>query len=148
MNNVFINVLIVSGFVTLWLIVWLSISYLAGRVSGWQKLALLYPDSVKEQTGEKKSWLYIRFGKTRYNGAITFEALPSGLRIKAVWFFRFGQPDMVIPWSQITEPKKITTGIWNYLYTHEFLIQGAKNSVLCTSNIAEWLTNKRKEFFV
>ncbi len=146
MTDNFIGALLVVGFLALWIITWVSISYLAGRVSGWQKLALLYPDTAKEQVGEKKRWLYIRFGRSRYNGAVVFEALPMGLRIKTIWPFRFGQPTMVIPWAEITEPEKMNTTAWDYMYTHRFTIQGAKHPVSCSTENAEWLSRKKKEF--
>jgi hypothetical protein len=94
MYTVFVSVLIAAAFLALWLGVWLSISYLAGMASGWRKLAALYPDTTPNQHGEMKKWVYIRFGATRYNGAIVFEALPIGLRIRTLWFFRFGQPPL------------------------------------------------------
>ncbi len=142
----FIAALLVVGFLALWIITWVSISYLAGRVSGWQKLALMYPDTAKGQVGEKKRWLYIRFGSSRYNGAVVFEALSVGLRIKTIWPFRFGQPTMVVPWSEIAEPEKMNTNAWNYMYTHQFTIQGAKHPVSCSAEHAEWLSCKKKEF--
>ncbi len=148
MSDTFLYILLVVGFVALWAGIWLSVSFLAGRVSGWQKLATIYPDTASQQQGEKKRWLYIRFGKTRYNGAVVFEALPIGLRISSIWLFRFGQPSMIIPWNEIGEPEKLNVGTWDYIYTNQFTIQKAEYPIICTLETAEWVMNKKKEFFV
>jgi hypothetical protein len=145
MYTVFVSVLIAAAFLALWLGVWLSISYLAGMASGWRKLAALYPDTTPNQHGEMKKWVYIRFGATRYNGAIVFEALPIGLRIRTLWFFRFGQPSMVIPWSHISLPEHVNKPRWGSMYTYEFTIQGATRPVSCTVEIGEWVAAKKKE---
>jgi hypothetical protein len=84
-------------FVTLWLLVGATISY----VGGWFSLSRLYRTRVPfdgakwgGQSGQMR-WL------ANYNHVLTLGANQEGLYLASMFLFRFMHPPLLIPWSEI-----------------------------------------------
>jgi hypothetical protein len=79
---------------------WFVVSYLLGKESGWRKLAEVYAESdtasvPRFSTGSG------RIGKVPYQGSLQVGAHPLGLALRVFLPFRFGSPNLNIPWSAV-----------------------------------------------
>jgi hypothetical protein len=76
--------------------------WLIGKLSGWQKLARLYP-LTKQPVGKSWHWQSAKLGWwAQYNGALTFVVDDAGLACSICSLFRSGHPPIFIPWSEMT----------------------------------------------
>ena len=80
----------------------IGLFFLVGRISGWATLATLYRLSG-EFIGE--CWRFqsaeMRW-KIGYNNCLTIGANASGLYLSVFFLFRFGHPNLFIPWPDIS----------------------------------------------
>ena len=94
---------------------WLTITTVLGYVSGWPSLEQRFPDREEQsidrmhmQSGSiGNGSLYNPWGNVNYNGCLTLDVCPSGLRV-SVWriFGPFSRP-FFVPWQKISvEPVK------------------------------------------
>ncbi len=81
---------------------WIGISLLVARLGGWATLATFYRlsgsfngDCWRFQSGEFR-W------KMGYNNCLTVGANLTGLYLCVFFLFRFGHPDLFIPWADIS----------------------------------------------
>ena len=81
---------------------WLGISLLVSRLGGWATLATFYRlsgsfngDCWRFQSGEFR-W------RVGYNNCLAVGANPTGLYLSVFFLFRFGHPDLFIPWADIS----------------------------------------------
>lgn len=91
--------LILIAFTTFFLVLWMSISLLMSRVSGWAKLAKHYAASSDEQ-GKTYYMCSGYIGSVRYKSCLTLCACKNGLRLSMLFLFRMGHPPLFIPWDQ------------------------------------------------
>jgi len=91
-----IPILIPVAFVTFWSLV----MNLLSSLSGWRKLALLYP-ATREPAGEHFNWRYATFGWVRYKNTVNFIAGREGLYMETLLMFRPGHGKILVPWSDI-----------------------------------------------
>jgi hypothetical protein len=83
---------------------WILVSLIISRVSGWALLARLYfaQDSI---TLDGESWRFqsiqMRWA-TNYGNCVTVKANPLGLGLSVLWLLRIGHPPLLIPWSDIS----------------------------------------------
>lgn len=94
------NVAFILPFVLL-IPMWVGISHLLARISGWHRLATVYRAS--ESAGGKSCGLCSgSFGVVSYRNCLLVTLHPSGLHICVLFFFRLAHPPLFIPWSDIT----------------------------------------------
>ena len=82
--------------------VWLAVCYQKGKKSGWQKLAKRYhhargivPDKLRFIVGNG------RVGNVDYSIMLKVAGYRGGLIMKVMFPFRFGNPNLYIPWTDI-----------------------------------------------
>ena len=82
--------------------VWLAVFYQKGKKSGWQQLAKRYhhargtiPDNLRFIVGNG------RVGNVDYTSILKVAGYRGGLIMKVMFPFRFGNPNLYIPWSDI-----------------------------------------------
>ncbi len=81
---------------------WIGISFVVARIGGWARLATFYRlsgsfsgECWRFQSGELR-W------KMGYNNCLTVGVDPAGLYLSVFFLFRFGHPNLFIPWSDIS----------------------------------------------
>lgn len=135
-SPIFMTILSLAGFVVFWII----IATLISRVSGWNKLAEVYPDMTSGGEAEKKRG-GARMNKiANYNGSIIFEATDIGLRMRQIFLFKFGHETLLIPWSDI-ESKESKFAAMNFCFTRLPDI-----NISVSKKIGEWILEKKKTF--
>jgi len=88
--------------------VWILISFLASRLSGWHRLAKEYPvHNPFEGKPRRFQTLWMRYG-SHYGNITTVGANAQGLYLSVLFLFRIGHDPLFIPWSEITAAE--TTG--------------------------------------
>lgn len=87
-------------------LLWVAISFLISRLSGWGDLASYY--SYNGQLVTRK--LYLQSGSLRwltgYRGCLTIGATPEGLYLAVLFLFRMGHEPLFIPWREISIRRK------------------------------------------
>ena len=96
-----IPLLLVCGFVGMWMFVCALIS----RFGGWGELAALYTSSFPF-TGEKYYFRYGEFGWASYRSCLTVGANHSHMFLSVFALFKFRHPDLQIPWNEIKVTSK------------------------------------------
>lgn len=84
-------------FMTLWLCIGALISFMGGWYSLAQRYRMREPftgEKWRMQSGQMR-WL------TNYNSVLTLGANQEGLYLACMFLFRFMQPPLLIPWSEI-----------------------------------------------
>lgn len=79
----------------------LVISQISSLISGWKRLANLYPTSGDPE-GEAFHWRSLKLGRWGYRRCINLAAGRNGLRLSATAPIRFGHAPVFMPWSEIT----------------------------------------------
>ncbi len=93
------------------LLLWILISFLASRLSGWHRLVKTYPASTPyEGKPYRFQTLWMRYG-THYGNIATVGANSQGLYLSVLFLFRIGHDPLFIPWSEITVTET-TTGLF------------------------------------
>jgi hypothetical protein len=97
-------------FVTLWLLVGATISF----VGGWWSLAKVYRTEVpfdgtkwRMQSGQMR-WL------ANYNNVLTLGVGKQGLYLASMFLFRFMHPPLLVPWSEI-KVRRNTGWVFDYV---------------------------------
>jgi len=95
-----------ESFIPISIGVWIGISLLVSRVSGWASLAKYYRSSESFQ-GER---VHLQSGahrwKTSYNNCLTVGMNYYGLYLSVFLILRFGHPNIFIPWADVSAVKK------------------------------------------
>lgn len=81
---------------------WIGISFIVSRIGGWATLATFYRLSGSFN-GE--CWRFQSGGlrwKMGYNNCLTVGVNPAGLYLSVFFLFRFGHPNLLIPWAEIS----------------------------------------------
>ncbi len=86
-------------FVALIPAMWLFLSWLLSRLSGWARLAEHYR-ATGHAAGES-AWMRTgRIGVVQYHSCLCFRVNDDGLRITVAFPLRLGHPPLFIPWDQ------------------------------------------------
>jgi hypothetical protein len=93
----FVVWLIPFFFVGLWLLVTLIIS----RVSGWTRLAESYRFD-QPFTGTMFRWQSVSLGRTGYNNSLQLGVNDQGLYMAPMALFRMFHPPLFLPWSEVS----------------------------------------------
>jgi hypothetical protein len=87
-------------------ILWISISYIMSRMSGWHTLAEKY---IRINFVSGDQWRF-RSAKLRYsvgyNNCVMIVSNREGLGISVFFLFRVGHPPLFIPWTDISISKE------------------------------------------
>ena len=115
---------------------WVVIVKLIGLISGWSKIAQLYPDQPTAPRILQENWVYGRVGVIFYNGTLVLETTVQGLRIKMMPGFGMGHPTLFIPWSELQGPE--TKGkIW---LANKYTLSRMPNKALFfNAGVAQWI---------
>ena len=92
-------------FFTIFPLFWMGITFLLGQLGGWAALAQVYRFDGQFH-GDRWGMQSGRLGFVNYNHVLTVGANSEGLYMKPLFFFRFGQPPLFIPWYDISVERK------------------------------------------
>ena len=83
-------------------VIWCLALGAAAQLSGWNKLAKLYPDH-DTHVDNWQGFCWGMFGIAGYKGCLWIAVAPQGLHIRTgpFWMFRPFHPPLMIPWSAI-----------------------------------------------
>ncbi len=100
--DVFQTFLIVAGSIAAFVVFWVFVVFLTSWVSGWSKLATVYPGRrpFNETCWRMQSGRF-RWGMG-YNGILNVCADAQALHLSVLFLFRPGNPPLSIPWEDIT----------------------------------------------
>jgi hypothetical protein len=81
---------------------WLFVTWLIGKISGWHALAARFPDK-RETPLKQMTWRSGRMGSlgARINRVLNIDVCPSGLRFSLMWLFANTNKPFLVPWDQI-----------------------------------------------
>lgn len=86
----------------------ISLIWFIGFVTGWQRMARLYPMppvSPDEKQFRMRSLSFSAINS--YNNCVTFGISDMGLSISQMIVFRIGHPPIFIPWEDLLAEKKV-----------------------------------------
>ena len=76
--------------------------YTFSKMASWDSMAESY--LLRTPYSEKRFAMETGlFGRSRYNGALTFGSNTVGLYVEVLFIFRWWHPSLFIPWSDIVE---------------------------------------------
>lgn len=82
---------------------WLSIVWMIGRLSAWHQLAQRYATN-REPSGDQFGWKSVRFGLfTNYSNSVNIAVSFEGIYLRPVVFFRAGHKPLMLPWEAISK---------------------------------------------
>jgi len=79
---------------------WVGISALLSRLSGWNALAKRYP-AAAEPEGERVVWTSAQIGGVSFRSCLNATLAPAGLYLAPARLFRLFMPPVLVPWSDI-----------------------------------------------
>lgn len=79
---------------------WIGVSALLSRLSGWSALARRYP-AAAEPEGERILWTSAQIGGVSFRSCLNVTLAPSGLYMVPARIFRLFMPPVMVPWSDI-----------------------------------------------
>src|SRR4051812_20131914 len=79
---------------------WIGVSALLSRLSGWSALALRYP-AAGEPEGECIVWTSAQLGGVSFRSCLNLPLAPSGLYMVPARIFRAFMPPVLVPWSDV-----------------------------------------------
>ena len=102
---------VVSGLLSLFLLVVMAVLWLAARLSGWSRLAASYRwDAPVETTGWR--WVSVGFGPLFwFNRCLTVRITPRGLSLRMIAPLRPFCPNVLIPWDRIAAAASTRRGL-------------------------------------
>jgi len=84
---------------------WLGITWLLGRISGWSTLERAFPDHPEEPVEILRyQWGWMR--GVNYNNSLRFEICATGLRVSVIRLLGPFQKPFFVPWGQIRAERK------------------------------------------
>lgn len=87
-------------FYVVFVVGWFAVSYQLGKKSGWRMLAVDYAESGLESSPDFSTASgYV--GSIPYQGSLRVGAHTLGLALRVFLLFRFGNPNLNIPWTAI-----------------------------------------------
>lgn len=79
---------------------WVGISALLSRLSGWHALAKRYP-AAAEPEGERIVWTSAQLGGVSFRSCLNVTLAPAGLYMVPARLFRLFMPPLLVPWIDI-----------------------------------------------
>jgi hypothetical protein len=79
---------------------WVGVSALISRLSGWSALVKLYP-AAAEPEGERVVWTSAQLGGVSFRSCLNVTLAPAGLYMVPARLFRLFMPPVLISWSDI-----------------------------------------------
>lgn len=89
------------GFVALFAGLWIGISFLMSRMSGWNALAQRYR-AVDEPSGERLTWIRAQLGGVSFRSSLNLTLGADGLFMVPALPFKTFMPLLLIPWSDVS----------------------------------------------
>lgn len=99
-------VLIPIAFFVVFPLFWCFVLWINSHVSGWQRLAARYR-SGEEPKGKRWEGIQGRVGVVAYRGALACITNENGLFLQPAWIFRFGHPQLFLPWSDLHRVRRV-----------------------------------------
>ena len=91
-------------------------------MSGWKKMARKYR-TFQSAPANTRYGIHAMIGISRYNGILNLGTSSQGLYMSVMFLFKFGQPPLLIPWTEI---KSIQAKQWLF-YGEVYSIKTANN---------------------
>ncbi len=92
--------------------IWISVSVLLSRLSGWGKLAQNFP-ATGQESGKTFRFQSAYVGWVRYKGALTFLLNSDGFGLSIMFPFRIGHSPLFIPWENFHNLKETRNFMFN-----------------------------------
>ncbi len=108
MQDGYIFLAILAGFIVLFPLFWMAIVLLISRVGGWVSLARSFPGpQTPPQEGETFGWVSARFGRfANYNNVLNVIVSRNGIYMRPILLFRVGHAPILIPWHVVQDFKR------------------------------------------
>ena len=91
-----------TAIIPLCVIGWIVFSYLLASMSGWRKLAEIYPATQPFSGRWMRPWAASMGWGVNYNGLLNIGPDAAGIHISIFFLFRPGHPPLFIPFEEIT----------------------------------------------
>jgi hypothetical protein len=88
------------GFAVLFAGMWIGLSFLLSRMSGWHELAERYR-AAAEPAGERLIWNSAQVGAVSFRSCLNMNLSSSGFYMSPSLMFRLFMPPLLIPWSDV-----------------------------------------------
>jgi hypothetical protein len=101
---------VIPGFFLLFLVIWIMVSILISRLSGWGRLAVHYR---REGTFHGRIWRFQSISMRKgmgYNNAVNVGASPNGLYLSPVLIFKPGHMPLFVRWGEVAVRHKRILG--------------------------------------
>lgn len=137
-SPIYLILAIILGFMFIFPLFWMGITFLIGQLSGWGHLASrfqtnqIFPDNTKH-------FQYGRMGFSNYNGTLRVGLSREGLFLGVFWMFRVGHPDLFIPWSEISEITPQET--WFFGKVYHLKISSTNSTITLSGKSLEYLSD-------
>ena len=79
---------------------WVGISFLMSRLSGWSSLARRYRAAAPPE-GERLTWASGQIGSVSFRSCLNLTLAPSGLFLVPMLPFRLFMPPLLVPWTDV-----------------------------------------------
>lgn len=102
MQEGWISVIAPLCFLVFFPLFWMTICLVTSFVGGWKSLSgkYLFTGNFPE---DYQNFIYGNFGLIHYNGVLKTAARPEGFYLGVIAIFRFGHPNLFIPWEEFEE---------------------------------------------
>jgi hypothetical protein len=92
---------IVIAFTACFAAMWIGITSLLGRLSGWNALARAFPDTP-DRPVDTLRFRSARMGVVNYSSCLRLDICPTGLRVSVLRLLGPFQRSFFVPWNQIS----------------------------------------------
>ena len=112
---------------------WLFVGAVLSELSRWPELARAYPDHPAAR-GQRLRGQVTNVGWVNENNVTAIEVTPAGLRLAAIFLFRFRRPPVLVPWEHIrgVVEKRLWWARWYTLDLGGITTVGVKRRALDT----------------
>ena len=92
---------------------WCLVVKLISLIGGWNRLAQRFKTEARPE-GRSFSRQSMRLGIANYSGGLNVVVSPEGLYLSLSFIFRVGHPPLLIPWTEIYDPREETFLFWRH----------------------------------
>lgn len=139
----------ILGIIIVCVLVWSGILFLVSLISGWRKMATVYPNQTGGEVLDKKYFVYARARRfLSYNGIIVLEITRMGLRIRLIPVVNICHPPIFIPWSELQYSLDISKSFFNWFFP-SYPFWGMKFPqwrIKFYKSTAQWIVEKKQQF--
>jgi len=100
MSNAVLIPVIVVAFTVFFAAMWIGVTSLLGRLSGWNALVRAFPDRP-DQPVDSLKFRSARMGAVNYSTCLWLDICPTGLRVSVLRLLGPFQKPFLVPWNQI-----------------------------------------------